>query len=99
MLIADLRRAHQRVLVRDRDRLAGCLGQQLRVAAAVHRDEPPHRLVDGPADGQQPVIAQDDRLALAERLRDAVALRGLVDDAGVVVEHARGPRKTRRRPA
>ena len=40
------------------------------------------------ADGQQSVIAQDDRFARAERARDAVALGGLVDHAGEIVEQA-----------
>ena len=38
------------------------------------------------ADGQQAVVAQDDRLVVAERGGDALALLGVEDDAGVVVE-------------
>ena len=38
------------------------------------------------ADGEQAVVAQDDRLALAEGVGDALALLDVEDDAGVVVE-------------
>src|SRR5882724_10500755 len=53
---------------------AGRLGQQLRLATAVHGDEPPCRFLDALADGEQSVIPQNRRFVLAESLRDARAL-------------------------
>ena len=53
---------------------------------ALHRDERPHRRVDGVADGEQPVVAEDDRLGVAERGSDALALLEVEHDAGEVVE-------------
>src|ERR1700719_482812 len=53
----------QRVFAVDRDRLACRFGQKLRLATAVHGDEPPHRFIDAFANGQQAVIAQNRRLA------------------------------------
>ena len=85
-------RAQQRVgmlggLVRDFVRLAGGFRQQLRVAGAVHGDEPPDGLINASAHGEQAVIAQDGGLLVAERAGDAVAFAGFLDDAGVIVEH------------
>src|SRR5713226_9618422 len=41
----------------------GGLRQKLHLTGPVHRYEPPGRLVDGLADGQQSVVLQDSRLA------------------------------------
>src|SRR6516164_10438563 len=43
------------------------LGKQLRLAAALHRDEPPRSLVDGGADREQSVVAMDGRLVRSQR--------------------------------
>ena len=59
---------------------------QLGLTRALHRDEPPHRFVDRVPDGEQPVVAQDRGLVVAERVGDALALLGVEHDAGVVVE-------------
>ena len=58
----------------DEHRGAGRLGEQLRLAGALHRDEPPGRLVDGVPDGEQAVVRQDGGLAAAEGVGDALAL-------------------------
>src|SRR6266576_2423372 len=44
----------------DVDYLAGRLRDELHLAGALHRDEPPDRRVDRLAGGEQPVVAQDD---------------------------------------
>ena len=63
------------------------LGEQLRLARALHRDEPPRGLVDRRlADREQAVVRQDHGLVAAERVRDALALLEVEHDAGVVVE-------------
>jgi hypothetical protein len=56
-------------------RRAGGFGEQLRLATAVHGDEPPRGFFDAVADGEQSVVAQDCGFALAESLRDALAFR------------------------
>ena len=58
-----------RVLVADLDRVAGGHRHQLGLARALHRDEPEARLVDGLADGEQPVVLVDRRLAGREQAR------------------------------
>ena len=85
---ADLRRGLLGLFGVDQTRLARGFGEQLGLAGALHRDEPPGRLVDRRrADGQQAVVRQDGRLVVAERVRDALALLDVEHDAGVVVEH------------
>ena len=84
-------------LVGDRLRRAGGHRQQLGLAAAVHAEEPEHGLVDGLADGEQPVVLVDRRLAGAERGGDLLAGLDLEhhgaallgDHRVVVVEDAR----------
>src|SRR3954471_23915197 len=66
--------------------LARGLRDELHLAGALHGDEPPHGGVDARAHGQQAVVAKDDRLVVAEGVRDALALLDVGDDAGVVVE-------------
>ena len=95
---ADLAVGEARHVGVDEHRRARRLGEQLRLARALHRDEPAHRLVDRVADGEQPVVAQDHGLAVAERVRDALALFEVEHDARVVVEERRGPRRRCRRP-
>src|SRR5437899_9786909 len=51
-----------RVLAVDEHRGARGLGHELRLARAIHGDEPPGGLVDAVADGEQAVVAQDDLL-------------------------------------
>src|SRR5690606_23889724 len=60
-------------LLVDEDRRAGRLGHELDLAAALHADVPPGGLVHGAADGEQPVVPQDGRLVVAERVGDALA--------------------------
>src|SRR5918998_3874371 len=83
---ADLARGLLGLIRIDEHRITGRFGEQLHLAGALHRDEPPHGLVDAAPDGQQSVVGEDDRLALAERLGDALALLELEHRAGVVVE-------------
>ena len=65
----------------------GRLSQQLGLAGSLHRDEPPHRLVDrGLPDGQQAVVREDQRLVPTERVGDPLALFQVEHDARVVVE-------------
>ena len=66
--------------------LAGGVGQQLRVARAVHGDEEPGRRIEAAAHGEQPVVAEDGGLVGAEGLGDALALADVEHDARVVVE-------------
>src|SRR6266481_9159614 len=63
----------------DLYRNPGRLGQQLRLATAVHGDEPPRRFLDALANSEQSVIPQNRRLVLSESLRDARTLRRFVD--------------------
>jgi len=68
-------------------RMAGGFCQQLRLAGAVHSDEPPNGFVNALAHSKQAVIAQDSCLLIAKRVGDAIAFGGFFDDAGVIVEH------------
>ena len=86
MCDADLAAGQPGHLGVDEHRRAGRLGQQLGLARALHGDEPPGRLVDRVPDGQQPVVAEDDGLVVAERVGDALALLDVEHHAGVVVE-------------
>src|SRR5882757_5377524 len=70
----------------DQYRSACGLGHQLGMAGPLHGDEPPRRLLDRMADGEQAVVAQDCGLVVAEGVRDALALLEVKDDAGVLVE-------------
>ena len=98
-------------LVVDEHRCAGRLGQELGLAGALHRDEPPRRLVDRMPDSEEPVVAVDGGLVRAERRRQRLgcgllehdgptALRAhgvvLVEDAGVLCD--RIERASERRP-
>lgn len=67
-------------------RLAGGLSKKLRLARAVHSNEPPGGFVDGVADGEQAVISQDDRLLGSESSSDTVTFGSFFNDAGVIVE-------------
>jgi hypothetical protein len=67
--------------------LAGGFGEQLGLAGAVHGDEPPGGFVDGMADGEQAVIAEDGGFLRAEGSGDAIAFGGFLDDAGVILEN------------
>src|SRR5258705_8781000 len=70
----------------DQNRRSRGFGHQLRVTRPLHRDEPPRRFLDGLADREQAVVAQDDGFAVAECMRDALAFLGVEDDARVGVE-------------
>jgi hypothetical protein len=73
-------------VVVDDDRLAGCADEQLGLAGALHRREPVHGLLHAVAHREEPVVAEDDGLRLAERVGQALALLDVEDDAGEVVE-------------
>src|SRR5947207_1034756 len=75
-----------RYLAVDRIRRLHGLGQQLDGARPVHGDEPEGGLVDRPAHGEQPVVAEDDGLAPPQGMGDALGLVEVEDDAGVIVE-------------
>src|SRR5271170_8469266 len=83
---ADLAARYRRVLVADRDRPSGCLGQELSLATPLHGDEPPHGFIHAVADCEQSMISEDDGFVLTERLADPFALGHFVYHAGVVVE-------------
>jgi hypothetical protein len=51
----------------DLEWLANRFGEKLRLTAPLHRDEPPHCLVDRLADGKEAVIAQYHRLRRPQR--------------------------------
>src|SRR6267142_3925031 len=68
----------------DLYRHAGRFGEKLRLATAVHGDEPPRRFLDGMPDGEQSMIAQNHRFMCPESLSDARALRRFVDHAGKI---------------
>src|SRR5262249_39822748 len=84
---ADLLAGRPGIRSADRLRRSGRPGQQLRIATAIHGDEPPGRLFDRVTDRQQAVVSEDHRLAVAERGRDAPALARIEYYAGVVLEH------------
>src|SRR5580704_15794384 len=84
---AHLRVRQLRRFVRNFARLSRGFRQQLRLARAVHGDEPPRRFVHGLPDRQQSVIAQNGRFLVAQLLGDAVAFVGFVDHAGEIVKH------------
>ena len=84
-------RAHEGIgvlgcIVRNSVGLARGFGEELRLAGTVHRDEPPGGFVDGVADGEQAVIAQDGGLFPAEGAGDAIAFGSFLDDPGVIIE-------------
>ena len=68
-------------------RLARGFGEKLRLAGAVHGNEPPGGLVDCVANGQEAVIPKDGGFFQAEGSSDAVAFGSFLDDAGVIVEN------------
>src|SRR6267142_4221140 len=72
----------------DLYRHAGRFSEKLRLATAVHGDEPPRRFLDGLSDGEQSMIPQNRCLMFPESLRDARALRRFVDHAGKVREQS-----------
>ena len=68
-------------------RVASGFCQQLRLAGAVHGDEPPNGFVNALAHSKQAVIAQDSCLLLAKRVGDTVAFGSFFNDADGIVEH------------
>src|SRR4029077_14201126 len=62
-------------------------GEQLDLARAVHGDEPPSGFVDGLADGEQAVIAEDGVFVRADAAGDAAAFENFFDDAGEILEN------------
>jgi hypothetical protein len=67
--------------------LAGGFGKQLGLARAVHGDEPPGGFVDGMADSEQAVIAEDGGFLRAEGAGDAVAFGSFLNDTGEILEN------------
>src|SRR5207302_9448619 len=88
LMRADLRGGQGGILGVDEDRLAGCFGQELRMATPLHGDEPPRGFIDAMADSEQSVVAHDDRLVLTQRRGDTLPFYGFVNDAGEVLEKA-----------
>src|SRR3984957_3955455 len=85
---SDLGRRLLGLLAVDEHRGPGGFGQQLRLAGALHGDEPPGRLVDRRlAHGQEAVIREDHGLVRAERMGDALSFLGVEHGTGVVAEH------------
>src|SRR2546429_8212199 len=85
---ADLRGRELRYLGLDQHGIPRRRREQLRLAGPLHRDEPPRRLVDGVADREQAVVAQDDGLAATEGVRQALALLEAEDAAREAVDQA-----------
>src|SRR5438552_14459713 len=83
---ADLAAGELGLSLVDENGLAGGLRHQLHLAGALHGDEPEGGFVDRVADGEQPVVAKDHRLAVAQSVGQALALFQVEDDTGVVVE-------------
>src|ERR1039458_2138005 len=77
----DLPGRHERHLVVDEDRRSRSGGKKLRLARALHRDEPPGGFLDGTADGEEPVIAQYHCFVLTECVGEALALFDIEHDA------------------
>src|SRR5215470_16641378 len=84
-------RAHEGV------RLLGCLvgnfprfprgfSEQLRLARAIHGNEPPCSFVNGVPDGKQAMIAENGGFLPANSAGDAIAFGGLLDNSSVIVE-------------
>ena len=84
---ANLPSRNKRIFAIDRNRFPRRLRQKLCLAAPVHGDEPPNRLIHRFAHGEQSVIAQDRRFPRAECARNALALTRVIHDAGEIVEH------------
>src|SRR5450755_2460660 len=84
-----------RSLIVDQERRTGRFGQELRLAGALHSDEPPGRLVDGLSHGEQAVIAMDGGLVwsqtggqgLGGRLFEHDGPTALATDGVVFEEH------------
>ena len=68
-------------------RHSGSLGQKLRLATPVHGDEPPRRFFYCVSHREQPMIAENYRLALAQSLRDSLTFRRFINDARKIREH------------
>src|SRR5262245_5281865 len=73
-MVTDLAGCDRGLLVVDRLGRTCRLREQLGLARALHRDEPPRRFVDGVTNGEEPVIAKDDGLGVTQRVGDALAL-------------------------
>jgi len=68
-------------------RLARGFGQQLRLAGAIHGDEPPGGFVNGAPNGEQPVVEKDSRFFRSEDVSNAVAFGSFFDDAAIIIEN------------
>lgn len=97
----DGREGELGLLITDEDLLVtgtgtGGVSQQLGMAGLVEADEPEGGGVDGLGDGEQAVVLQDDGLAVAEGLRDALPFLAVQHDAAeVVVDRVRLPEPQR----
>lgn len=67
-------------------RLACGFREKLRLAGAVHGDEPPGSFVNAVANGKKAVIPQDGCLFGAKSASDSVAFGSVLDNAGVIIE-------------
>src|SRR5438270_13862687 len=85
-MIADLGAGKRGVLVIDMEGGAGAFSQELRLATALHRDEPPRRLVNAMTYGEQAVIAHDNGFVRPKGGGDPLPFRRFVNQTGVVVK-------------
>src|SRR5258708_11868 len=83
---AHLFAREERVFAVNRNRFPGGFRHQLRLTGPLHGNEPPGGFVHRLPDGEQSVVAQDDGLAPAQGLRDALAFGSLIDHAGEIIE-------------
>src|SRR5918994_767197 len=75
----DLRGSELRHVGLDEHGVARRRREQLRLTRPFHGDEPPRRLVDRVPDREEPVVAQDDGLLVAQRVRKPLALLEIED--------------------
>jgi hypothetical protein len=72
-VIPDLLQGDQGAFISNFDGLSSCFGEQLRLAAAFHRDEEPGGFVNRMPDRQKTMILENDSFAVAQGFRDTIA--------------------------
>src|SRR6266446_3960589 len=72
----------QVLAVREQLGAAGGLGQKLHAAGPLELQGEPDRLLDAAAGGDDAVVAENQRLMLAEAARDRLAARSVDDEVG-----------------
>src|SRR5438270_13995937 len=86
--VADLAGGELGLVLVDLHRRARRLGHQLHLTRTLQGDEPEGRLVDRLTDGEQPVVAEDDGLGVAEGVGEALALFEVAHHTRVLVEES-----------